>query len=836
MHLTRSPVLSLATILVVAAPGMWAAEAQSQPVGKEADARWTRWVLPLPHEITVAREVAGTADQVAITLRADAGPLEKTAADELADVLTRQAGTKISVGGKGGGASAIEIVLGVCDKDGKLAGREIPGAARLFALPHVEQAYRIAPLGERTLALVAAQPTGLYYAAKTLKQLIESTTSSAEGQPAAPGRVTIPMADVTDWPDLAERGLWGGNAEEDIEWMADRKMNHLESHAHVTVGADGRGVATISERLLADAKRHAINVVPIITHLEQLSSEVFARCPELKAVGDYATWRRTDPHASPVCFAHPKAEELITDWLVCLGRYADVRDVIVWLSEENVSCQCEKCKDVDPFAQQTQVIVRAWEAAKRTRPDLRLRILLTQGSYASNEQVLAAAPRTVGITYYDGRYTYDSSRKPMIYPLLEKYAAEGGWLGCYPQLTASWRIVCPWTGPQFIKARMCEFTNKRLQSLVGYATPSNRFYEFNVSAAAEWSWNAGGRSERDFAVAWATRQGIGHPEKFADWCTLLGPVGWDVHGGNAMLFWIYNGVSDLFKQEKSQLISGMFSYFPTPESFDADLAICDRAMTLATELQSPAAVAETRVTRGLVAMLKGLYLLAHVTAADEKMTADERSQAAEALALTDRASQETRSGLLAWATAVAPELVPPRGFTSRFADTLQCLDRVVGEASDEAVKLGIPDAGRAFRIRTIGEWKINDFGSGLSQRKTWAANEFLSGPGRYEVRFHRDSRDYNVKIKQVQIVSIPAINTTQETEIGSDRHEGVAGDQPKNNYELKVEAYDPNLSWAVAVDFVGIPADHPGRETGRVGHATIQKVRNGEPEKANRSQ
>ena len=86
----------------------------------------------------------------------------------------------------------------------------------------------------------------------------------------------------------------------------------------------------------------------------------------------------------------------------------------------------------------------AWRLAREEHPHVQLRILLTQGSYSTNDKVLAEIPPEVGVTYYDGGRTYDSSRDPMIYPLLEKYAAAGHWLGCYPQLTPSWRIVCPW--------------------------------------------------------------------------------------------------------------------------------------------------------------------------------------------------------------------------------------------------------------------------------------------------------------------------------------------------------------------------------------------------------
>jgi hypothetical protein len=811
-------------------------------------------VIPLPHEISIDRWTVAAASKITVVQTQDASPLERAAAEELADVLSKKTGAKINIaamaGNTGNADETFQIVLGLCDKDGKLflpypgrayqyVGQEMPGAAKLFTLPNADQAYRIVPLGDHTIALVGTTPQGVYYASKTMQQLLATGKAEKDKHASQPSDVSepndtsdtidIPMADVTDWPDLPERGLWGGNADNDIEWMADRKFNHIESDAHIGVNSEGRGIASISQKLLDRAKSHGIKVVPIITHLEQLSAAIFTKNPELKAVGDYAAWRRLDPHASPVCFAQPKAEELIADWLICLGKQPDATDAIVWLSEENVSCQCEKCKTMNPYAQQTQVICRAWEKAKQLRPDFRLRILLTQGSYASNDKILEAVPKGVGVTYYSGLTTYDSSRKPMIYPLLEKFAAEGGWLGCYPQLTASWRIVFPWTGPQFIKARMSEFADKRLQSVVGYATPSNRFYEYNITAAAEWSWNAKGRNERDFSRSWAIQQRMADPEKFTDWATMLGPVGWDVHGGNAMLTWCYVGGKEQFKPENSRLGSGMFAYFATPEHFDKDLAICDRAMKLAEEMKSPALVEETRATRGLVKMHKGLYRLSQVIAAGEKMTQEERTQAADALALADEGSREIRVGLIAWANAVAPQLVPPRGFTTRFADTVHCVDQVMSDVSATATAFGIHDARLANRIHTLGSWTIADFHSesqeqGLAQRKVWNADNFVTGPGRYDVTFLRDSRDYNVQIKQIRLVSTPIEDATQETELASDVHSGTASDQPKNTYQLVLKALEPNRHYFVVADLVGIPADHPSQNTQPVGHAVIQQI------------
>jgi hypothetical protein len=796
-------------------------DGRSQPVGQQQAAAWVQWVIPRPRQIAIPRTIIVADKPITLTLAAAASPLERSAAAELTEALNKNSGGKVAV--KTGAAvdGGIEILLGCCTKEGRLADRVVPGAAQLFAIPTAEQAYRIVPLGERTLALVGTRPQGVYYAAKTLKQLLSSPLAMVDGQ------IAIPMADVTDWPDLAERGLWGGSANEDIEWLAERKMNLVESHVDLSVGADGRGLAVIPEKLLDRARNSAVKLVPIVTHLEQLRPEVFTRYPELKAVGDEAAWRRIGD-VRPVCFSQPKAQELLSDWLICLARYPDVTDVNVWLSENDIPCQCEKCKKVNPFVLQTQLALRAWEAAKHVKPDLRLRILLTQGSYKSNDQVLATAPREVGITYYDGSRTYDSSRQPMIYPLLEKYAADGRWLGCYPQLTASWRIVCPWSAPQFIRARMTEFVDKRLQCLCGYATPSNRFYDFNVTAAAEWSWNAHGRNEREFSLAWATRQGLRDPEKAADWAVTLGPVGWDLYGSRVPFAWVYGGIAGMFGPGRPpRLGSGVFTYFPTDARFGEDLAACDRAMTLAREVGSPALVEETRVVRGLVQMLQGLYLLGEATAPGQKMTAADRQRAADGLSLANRGSADARDALIAWGHAVAPQLVPKSApSATRFADTVNCLERVMTEASDWATKLGVADPDRPYRVRRIGDWTTDDFSAGPSLTKTWEVSRFMGGAGHYRVMFYYDSGWHGVHVKQVALVSTPAGDVQQKTELTRDVHPGVTGYQPKDTaYELRIPDYDPQRRYFVVADLVGPSPGGPSERSGCVGHAMMSKVR-----------
>ena len=139
----------------------------------------------------------------------------------------------------------------------------------------------------------------------------------------------------------------------------------------------------------------------------------------------------------------------------------------VWLAEPPAPCWCDRCRGQNPVVLQTRLIVSAFERVRQDFPGHHVRILLTQGSYPDNAKVLANIPPDVRVAYYHGGRTYDSSTRPMIEPLLERFARSGGWLSVYPQLTNSWRTVFPFTGGHFIKARMTEFVQKGLKGFSG---------------------------------------------------------------------------------------------------------------------------------------------------------------------------------------------------------------------------------------------------------------------------------------------------------------------------------------------------------------------------------
>jgi len=784
------------------------ARAGAVAVGPDEHARWLRWLIPLPKRISIDRKFTLPAAQVKLTLAKGAGEVEQTAADELRALFKDKAGADLN-------GARFEVILGVCDAAGKLQGVAIPGAAQLAKLPNSEQAYVILPLGDNRLALAALDPRGVYYAARTLHQLLEAQFHD--------GTVTMPLATVTDWPDLAERGEWGGTANRDVVWMAHLKMNVVESHISLSMSDDGHGTAKAPQELIDRSRRHALNFVPIITHLNGIArTGIYDHYPELRGKGK-AALMASHPRLVAPCCSQPKFAEVLAEWMVALARHKGVTDVCAWLSECNQRCECDQCAKVGQWAFEARRFVEAWRIAHRTVPHLRLRILLTQGSYKTNDKVLAEVPPEVGVSYYDGGRTYDSSRDPMIYPLLANYAAKGRWLGCYPQLTASWRIVCPWSGPQFIKYRMTEFVEKKLACLAGYATPNNRLYEFNVTAAAEWSWNAFGRSERDFALAWATRRGLKDPEAAADWAVMLGPVGWDVYG-SGIPFPQFFGRADgmVAGGGKPVLGKGMFRYFPTVEHIDHDLAVCDKAMAIATRLADPAIVAETRIIRGYVQMVKAIYAIASQAATSRKPTYAQRVAMQHAMTALAKAGIDTARQLKHWEA-----IVGQGAGGSRLIDSVDVTEKTVVGIGDALEPHGIRNVLKPYLRRDIGKWHTDEFQPKKQNIvKTFDVTDRVLTPGAYEVGFKYAGGWWGLAIARVALASAPADKPKQLTELSVDEHSGSAGARNRDNvFTVRLKQRDPALRYFIVANVRGnSSADKPADRRGCNGEVWMQAV------------
>jgi len=767
------------------------AGAAPSSVSQAEQAAWVNWVIPLPKQIAIDGKVQCPAAEVKVTLAGPPSQTVTTAAEVLRTLLRDKGGAEAREG-------RFEILLGTCGGGGKLADLTVPEAAQLAKLPNSQQAYVICPAGDARLVLAALDPRGVYYAAQTLRQLLE-------GQFAG-GQVAIPLARVTDWPDLAERGLWGGSANRDIVWMAGLKMNLVESHVEMGLTDEGRAWAKVDPERIDLSRRHALNYVPILSHLNGMARRGLYRCyPGLHGKGERAVLAKHKDLVAP-CASQPKLAEVLAEWLTAMADNPGVTDICAWLSElERQECGCDECRQagVGQHALEARSIVKAYRIAQKKHPTLRLRVLLTQGSYPTNDKVLAEIPPDVGVTYYDGGRTYDSSREPMIYGLLEEYAARGRWLGCYPQLTPSWRIVCPWSGPQFIRCRMNEFVDKKLQCLCGYATPDNRLWDFNVQAAAEWSWNAKGRDERQFAAAWATRRGL-PPAETAEWAVTLGPVGWDVYGSRIPAS-NFMGRAPLIIAGRRKPVLGqdMFRYFPSVEHMDADLAACQKALEIAKKLNQPLLVLETEAIHGYVRMVRAIYDLALQGSASKQPTYAERVEMQKALGRLCIAGMETNAALRSWEALCSQGSDGSLGGT-RFLDTLDATEKTVADIARALEKLGIRNPLGPYLRADIGRWAAEDFDPQAHITKVLDVTQYTTAPGTYEVGFTYTGGWNGLGISRVALVSAPADKPDARTELAADKHDGGAAVRNRANvYTLKLDRHDPAAKYFIVAEIRG---------------------------------
>ena len=691
-------------------------------------------VIPLPREASIRAVHGLAASDVTVELPEPAGPLAGTVRETMAPLTSDSRG---------------RCRIRFCLLDGSSDSCPAALAIRLKALPNADQAYAIVPEGSggsfAGLSVFSETDLGLLYGARTLRQMM---FSSLRGNQQGETEVEVPELTLVDWPDIGERGQWGGSASTDLVWLAERKFNVVEYAARLSCDATGKGSAVVAPALLDEAARVGIKIVPYITHLELLFQiyNLFEQKPEIASTPDPDQPLPSD-YSPGVCFSNPESTTVLEDWLSDLVRIPGVRDVMVWLSEAAAPCYCEKCSGKEPFTMEIAAISRAFDSARKHNPDAVLRVLLTQGSYKVNDKVLDAAPEHVKITYYHGGLTYDSSHNPMIYPRLAAFAESGRWLGVYPQVTASWRSVTPFTGPQFVRTRMNEFVEKGLSNVITYAVPANRFHEFNVTAAAEWTWNGKGRTDRAFARAWAESKGVADPDLYSRWATTIGLVGWSLAGSRLALRLIFSAERQLLDgSHPIRFGEGVLAEIYSAEDLASRLHEADRALALALDLEDEAAIAESRITQAYLLLAGGLQALSHAPLTGSGLTAGELARYRCAFEDVDRAARTLEVEHYRWTEAVAGGELP-----GRLLDTIAIAYRAAASAAGVISRLGLVDPTPEYRSRKIGTWSTDDFGGDevcsivLDLASIWA------GPGPYVVTFEYTEGTYGVDIERLTL-------------------------------------------------------------------------------------
>ncbi len=679
-------------------------------------------MIPLPKRISFTG-VSATTSEAVIVAPTKAGPAIATAVGVLRASLP---------GARKGARGQFEVRLVVAAHD-----------LELHTLPNTAQAYRISTLNAEQpgIALTGITDVGVLYAALTLAQLVR-TVKSKDGVAAA----EIPLATIVDWPDLAERGQWGGDAAWDMARTAPLKMNLVEVGVKPALDEHGKLSLQLLTPLICDeARARGVKALPYVPHLGDLGK--FSNLFELRP-GLMSTPNPDEPlppdYKPSICFSKPAAAdllaELMTETISSLQPCGD--ELNIWITEEGVPCYCDGCRGQNTYVLETRLIAAAYHTVKQQHPNFKLRILLTQGSYDVNDKILAVVPPDMGVTYYSGTHTYDSSHQPMIYPLLETYAAKGGWLGIYPQVDNSWRTVFPFTGPQFIRNRMREFVSKKLQSVTGYATPSNKFCAFNVAGLAEWGWNANGRDEEGLARAWARRQGMKDVAGFAEWALQIGPLGWDLAGSRFPMRLFWDPARTILEKPTAMIFGeGLLAEVASAEHLERNIASAGRALALAQTLDRLECVAESQVVLNSYLFLKALIAISQTP----------RTKAAAAglaahLAVLDAAAEAAVRGVWDWGCIVYQDT--PQKPTHRFEETMSVFAQVVDEAYRLAAQAGLADPRPAYRDRRIGGWTENDF-TVTDATLRFDITNMLAGPGPYRVLFRYLGGGYGADIISV---------------------------------------------------------------------------------------
>jgi hypothetical protein len=644
----------------------------SQTVSKDERAQWLDHLTPLPREVDIAGKLALPRGDIALAGRTNGSPRLEQAALELREL----------VGAPAPGASAAFTI------HFQIGG---PEADALNSLKNAGQAYRIGPAdGGRGLRLVALSERGLYHGAKTLQQLLRARSTAS--------RIELPLVTVRDWPEMETRGLWGSDSFDWLPLLANWKLNYQENIARLTVDrATKRGRANVkpgTEQLLTLGPRLGIEHAPVVLHLEQLEGTgLFEVYPELRG--------KNGGKPGVICYSQPAFVPVLADWIAELGSLPGVEHVDVWFTENlnnKGGCKCDSCRGQNWALAEARAVIAAWRQAQQRVPNLRLRVLTSEATYDSNAAIFDEIPPEVGIWYYHSLLTYTARSKPMIDGPVLKAAQAGRWIGVCPSLVAHVGWAEPFTCPQFVHARMSEFTSKGLRGMIGYATPRTMIARFNIEAAAEWLWNPTGRTPREFARAWAVRQKIAQPDTFAEWADTLGPAEWAIYGSEwpagekrksqgTVAALLARGALPELGSFKWGVFGSPWGDIRTPEELRRHAAAAARAVTLARRMGLPEFVQESLVVQGYADALCALWELKQLVT-PQGLPPEKRAAAKTHFAAYDRALQQAATALPAWERAV-PGLRAHSNFTREVVETLQTMRR---EMKETARTLGVPDS------------------------------------------------------------------------------------------------------------------------------------------------
>jgi hypothetical protein len=393
---------------------------------------------------------------------------------------------------------------------------------------------------------------------------------------------------------------------------------------------------------------------------------------ERALAGRYFAHKAGDEHRVPNA-SHPLFAKILAEWLTDIASQG-AREVSCWLSERPAESEDRETATAGQFVWEARATVAAWKQVLKSYPDLRIRLFLSTTTSEKYFRVLAETPPEVKIERACASWLERVPRVPRdlyVNALLDSYAAEGRWiatydvpLGAYGRVdTPEYKVPC--SSAHRIKDYLNQLHKRQWRGAYGMIAWDDRLrpgtiaketYKFNIAALAEWSWNVGGRSEREFAAAWATQEGYENPEAVGEWAELMGPVEFDVYDSEYPVVYSWGRAVQLIEERRRPVLGeGLFRYYEARDAFDKKMSVCDQAYAIAGEFKNPYLANETRVVRSYIRLAKTIYEIAALVAAETLSSLGNQARLKEYLNQLEAAGKENTAALTRWRTDLGPE-------------------------------------------------------------------------------------------------------------------------------------------------------------------------------------
>lgn len=476
-----------------------------------------RVLLPQPREVKFSGCKSVNPSQLVINVADNTGTLQ-LAAKDIADYLTNLANQKIRIVNDVSNNLGKELfVIDIrCGDNGHMP---LTGYQKNSIYPT-----------NQGLELVGLEPIGAYYAVKTLKQAVTFLG----------GMFNIPIGEVSDSAELAERGFWDyfypapirktsemHTLQTTEQWyrflddLADYKINLLE----LEIGDEG---------LYYNSKKFPELVKPgtpfdkneiiknVISYARDRGIHVFLATWHPEHWGDLKQFYPQTAAVNPTgcqpqileqtyCFSNPKTREIYAEIIEEISELFTPEGIAVWTPENLGRCTCHECTSQGYLSAYYSIIEQSIAKIRKRQPNIRMRFLASFMRYS--DRFLKKIPKDSELVYYecDKNGMYGFPEKKILSPYVKALAKTGvKAVGCLNFRGSGQNYV-----PLPFLRNIEEWIRKVIEE--GYYGVNGSIYSnpgvcrVNILRMADMAWNPEGHNSKEFLYAYCIQNKLPNP-------------------------------------------------------------------------------------------------------------------------------------------------------------------------------------------------------------------------------------------------------------------------------------------------------------------------------------